>query len=103
MELLNKSMNEVVRNEALLLMIELTKDRKDGKLSKQIQKMVGFHSAFEKVLDIIQEEGKDAPRTHHCTHHCTHTTAHTPLHIHHCTHTTALEAAHNCGLLSRRG
>lgn len=71
MELLNKSMNEVVRNEALLLMIELTKDRKDGKLSKQIQKMVGFHSAFEKVLDIIQEEGKDAPRTHHCTHHCT--------------------------------
>lgn len=57
MELLGQSMNEVVRNEALLLMIELTKDRKDGKLSKQIQKMVGFHSAFEKVLDIVQEEG----------------------------------------------
>ena len=57
MELLNVGMNEVVRNEALLLMIELTQDRKDGKLSKQIQKMVGFHSAFEKIFDIIQEEG----------------------------------------------
>jgi len=57
MELLNVGMKEVVRNEALLLMIELTQDRKDGKLSKQIQQMVGFHSAFEKVFDIIKEEG----------------------------------------------
>eukprot|EP00041_Stephanoeca_diplocostata_P037680 m.1436715 g.1436715 ORF g.1436715 m.1436715 type:complete len:1067 (+) comp25084_c0_seq3:163-3363(+) len=52
MDHLNSSIDEVIRNEVLLLMIELTKS------DVQIQKIVAFESAFEKIFDIIELEGQ---------------------------------------------
>ena len=42
---------EVVRNDALLLLMELTRS------NSQIQKIVAFESAFERLLSIIHDEG----------------------------------------------
>ncbi|KAN0037298.1 hypothetical protein ACTFIV_002639 [Dictyostelium citrinum] len=42
---------EVIRNEALLIILELTKS------NQEIQKIVAFESAFEILLDIIKREG----------------------------------------------
>eukprot|EP00127_Corallochytrium_limacisporum_P006846 Clim_evm61s236 gene=Clim_evmTU61s236 len=42
---------EVIRNEGLLLLIELTKD------NQHIQKIVAFENAFESLLNIVAEEG----------------------------------------------
>lgn len=42
---------EVIRNEALLLMISLTRE------AEEIQKIVVFEGAFERVLNIVREEG----------------------------------------------
>ena len=42
---------EVIRNDALLLILQLTRS------NSQIQKIVAFENAFERVLGIIQEEG----------------------------------------------
>lgn len=42
---------EIVRNEALLLLLELTKS------NQEIQKIVAFEGAFERLLDIIRDEG----------------------------------------------
>ena len=42
---------EIIRNEGLLLLISLTQKNAD------IQKIIAFENAFEKVLDIIMEEG----------------------------------------------
>lgn len=43
---------KVIRNEALLVLIELTKD------NVQIQKIVAFQNGFNMILDIIDEEGR---------------------------------------------
>ncbi|KAJ1908683.1 Vesicle-mediated ER to Golgi transport protein, partial [Tieghemiomyces parasiticus] len=50
MDLLNDS-REIVRNEALLLLIALTEDSAD------IQKILAFQGAFERLLDIVAQEG----------------------------------------------
>uniref|UniRef100_A0A2M3Z0T2 Putative er-golgi vesicle-tethering protein n=1 Tax=Anopheles braziliensis TaxID=58242 RepID=A0A2M3Z0T2_9DIPT len=42
---------EVIRNDALLLMIQLTKG------NGNIQKIVAFENAFDRLLDVITEEG----------------------------------------------
>ena len=42
---------EVIRNDALLLVLQLTRS------NSQIQKIVAFENAFERVLSIVQEEG----------------------------------------------
>lgn len=42
---------EIVRNDALLLLIQLTKG------NANIQKIVAFENAFDKVFDVIHEEG----------------------------------------------
>ena len=43
--------SEVIRNDALLLLIELTMS------NKQIQKIVAFENAFDRLLAIIRDEG----------------------------------------------
>ena len=43
--------SEIIRNDALLLLIELTKS------NKQIQKIVAFENAFDRLLAIIRDEG----------------------------------------------
>ncbi|CAE1275452.1 General vesicular transport factor p115 [Acanthosepion pharaonis] len=50
MDLLSDS-REIIRNEALLLLIQLTKG------NANIQKIVAFENAFERLLDIIRDEG----------------------------------------------
>ncbi|XP_033123088.1 general vesicular transport factor p115-like [Anneissia japonica] len=50
MDLLSDS-REVIRNDGLLLLIQLTKN------NANIQKIVAFENAFEKLLEIISEEG----------------------------------------------
>ncbi|XP_053393471.1 general vesicular transport factor p115-like isoform X2 [Mercenaria mercenaria] len=50
MDLLSDS-REIVRNDALLLLNQLTKS------NANIQKIVAFENAFERLLDIIHEEG----------------------------------------------
>lgn len=50
MDLLSDS-SEIIRNDALLLLIELTKS------NKQIQKIVAFENAFDRLLVIIRDEG----------------------------------------------
>ena len=42
---------EVLRNEALLLLIQLTKG------NANLQKIVAFENAFDKIVDIIELEG----------------------------------------------
>ncbi|KAL4400429.1 Vesicle-mediated ER to Golgi transport protein [Malassezia pachydermatis] len=46
------SSTEIIRNEALLLLPQLVKDSAD------IQKIVAFEGAFERLLDIIAQEGR---------------------------------------------
>ena len=46
-----KETREIVRNEALLLLLELTKS------NQEIQKIIAFEGAFEMLLSIIYEEG----------------------------------------------
>ena len=43
--------NEVIRNEALLLLVALTKG------DEELQKIVAFEGAFERALSVIREEG----------------------------------------------
>ncbi|XP_022219825.2 general vesicular transport factor p115 [Drosophila obscura] len=50
MDLLTDS-REVIRNDVLLLLIELTKG------NSNIQKIVAFENAFDRLFDIIREEG----------------------------------------------
>ena len=50
MDLLSDS-REVVRNDALLLLLQLTRS------NRQIQKIVAFDNAFDRLLAVIQEEG----------------------------------------------
>uniref|UniRef100_A0A6B2EB74 General vesicular transport factor p115 n=1 Tax=Phlebotomus kandelakii TaxID=1109342 RepID=A0A6B2EB74_9DIPT len=50
MDLLSDS-REVVRNDALLLLIQLTKG------NANIQKIVAFENAFDRLFDVIREEG----------------------------------------------
>ncbi|XP_067635577.1 general vesicular transport factor p115 [Eurosta solidaginis] len=50
MDLLSDS-REVIRNDALLLLIQLTKG------NSNIQKIVAFENAFDKIFEIIQSEG----------------------------------------------
>lgn len=50
MDLLSDS-REVVRNDALLLLLQLTCN------NRQIQKIVAFDNAFDRLLGVIQEEG----------------------------------------------
>lgn len=50
MDLLSDS-REVVRNDALLLLLQLTRN------NRQIQKIVAFDNAFDRLLGVIQEEG----------------------------------------------
>ncbi|TMW46982.1 hypothetical protein DOY81_007946 [Sarcophaga bullata] len=50
MDLLSDS-REVIRNDALLLLIQLTKG------NSNIQKIVAFENAFDKIFDIIHDEG----------------------------------------------
>ena len=50
MDLLSDS-REVVRNDALLLLLQLTRN------NRQIQKIVAFDNAFDRLLSIVQEEG----------------------------------------------
>ena len=50
MDLLSDN-SEVIRNDALLLLIELTKS------NKQIQKIVAFENAFDRLFAIIRDEG----------------------------------------------
>ncbi|KAL5273138.1 USO1 family protein [Megaselia abdita] len=42
---------EVIRNDALLLLIQLTK------INSNIQKIVAFENAFDRVFDIVRDEG----------------------------------------------
>lgn len=49
MDLLGEN-REVIRNDALLLLISLTKS------NANIQKIVAFENAFDKLLNIISEE-----------------------------------------------
>jgi hypothetical protein len=50
MELLDVQ-NEIIRNESLLLLIALTKN------NAEIQKIIAFENAFERLTSIILEEG----------------------------------------------
>ena len=50
MDLLSDN-SEIIRNDALLLLIELTRS------NKQIQKIVAFENAFDRLLAIIRDEG----------------------------------------------
>ncbi|ALC48620.1 p115 [Drosophila busckii] len=50
MDLLSDS-REVIRNDVLLLLVELTKS------NSNIQKIVAFENAFDRLFDIVQEEG----------------------------------------------
>uniref|UniRef100_A0A1B6CZB3 Uncharacterized protein n=1 Tax=Clastoptera arizonana TaxID=38151 RepID=A0A1B6CZB3_9HEMI len=50
MDLLGDS-REVIRNDALLLLIQLTKG------NANIQKIVAFENAFDRIFDVINEEG----------------------------------------------
>ncbi|XP_023304709.2 general vesicular transport factor p115 [Lucilia cuprina] len=50
MDLLSDS-REIIRNDALLLLIQLTKG------NSNIQKIVAFENAFDKIFDIIRDEG----------------------------------------------
>lgn len=50
MDLLVES-REVIRNDALLLLINLTKG------NANIQKIVAFENAFDKLFEVIREEG----------------------------------------------
>uniref|UniRef100_U5EXU5 General vesicular transport factor p115 n=1 Tax=Corethrella appendiculata TaxID=1370023 RepID=U5EXU5_9DIPT len=50
MDLLSDS-REVIRNDALLLLIQLTKG------NANIQKIVAFENAFDRLFDVIKEEG----------------------------------------------
>ena len=50
MDLLSDS-REVVRNDALLLLLQLTRN------NRQIQKIVAFDNAFDRLLGVIREEG----------------------------------------------
>ncbi|XP_075158337.1 general vesicular transport factor p115 [Haematobia irritans] len=50
MDLLSDS-REVIRNDALLLLIQLTKG------NSNIQKIVAFENAFDKIFDVIRDEG----------------------------------------------
>ena len=50
MDLLSGS-NEIIRNDALLLLLELTRS------NSQIQKIIAFENAFERLMAIITEEG----------------------------------------------
>lgn len=50
MDLLGDS-REVIRNDALLLLIQLTKS------NANIQKIVAFENAFDRLFDVIKEEG----------------------------------------------
>jgi hypothetical protein len=50
MDLLSDS-REVVRNDALLLLLQLTRS------NRQIQKIVAFDNAFDRLLGVIQDEG----------------------------------------------
>ncbi|KAJ8315913.1 hypothetical protein KUTeg_006547 [Tegillarca granosa] len=50
MDLLSDS-REIIRNDALLLLIQLTKS------NANIQKIVAFENAFERLLEIVREEG----------------------------------------------
>lgn len=50
MDLLLES-REVIRNDALLLLIQLTKS------NANIQKIVAFENAFDRLFDVIREEG----------------------------------------------
>lgn len=50
MDLLSDS-REVIRNDALLLLLQLTRS------NRQIQKIVAFDNAFDRLLGVIQEEG----------------------------------------------
>jgi hypothetical protein len=43
--------NEVIRNEALLLLVELTKG------NEELQKLVAFEGAFERAFSVMREEG----------------------------------------------
>eukprot|EP00039_Didymoeca_costata_P007532 m.100861 g.100861 ORF g.100861 m.100861 type:complete len:906 (+) comp13727_c0_seq3:129-2846(+) len=60
MDLLAPGSNEVIRNEALLLLILLTSVQDDARTQEftQIQGIIAFENAFEKLFDIIQEEGQ---------------------------------------------
>jgi Uso1 / p115 like vesicle tethering protein, head region len=42
---------EAVRNEAVLLLVDLTKG------NEEIQKMVGFHNVFERLAELVHEQG----------------------------------------------
>ena len=42
---------EVLRNDALILMIQLTKG------NSNLQKIVAFENAFDKIVDIVEVEG----------------------------------------------
>ncbi|XP_013106383.1 general vesicular transport factor p115 [Stomoxys calcitrans] len=50
MDLLSDS-REVIRNDALLLLIQMTKG------NSNIQKIVAFENAFDKIFDVIRDEG----------------------------------------------
>ncbi|XP_013399199.1 general vesicular transport factor p115-like [Lingula anatina] len=50
MDLLSDS-REIIRNDALLLLIQLTKN------NANIQKIVAFENAFERLLEVISDEG----------------------------------------------
>ncbi|OWF47972.1 General vesicular transport factor p115 [Mizuhopecten yessoensis] len=50
MDLLSDS-REIIRNDALLLLIQLTKN------NANLQKIVAFENAFERLFDVITEEG----------------------------------------------
>ncbi|XP_069124785.1 general vesicular transport factor p115-like isoform X2 [Argopecten irradians] len=50
MDLLSDS-REIIRNDALLLLIQLTKN------NANLQKIVAFENAFERLFDVIAEEG----------------------------------------------
>lgn len=50
MDLLNDT-REIIRNDALLLLINLTRG------NANIQKIVAFENAFDRLYDVIQEEG----------------------------------------------
>lgn len=50
MDLLNDS-REIIRNDALLLLVHLTRS------NANIQKIVAFENAFDKILEIISDEG----------------------------------------------
>lgn len=50
MDLLSDS-REVIRNDVLLLLIQLTKG------NANIQKIVAFENAFDRIFDVVKDEG----------------------------------------------